>query len=474
MKTAIGRGCIILGIALVSLNVGAAWAQRIDNADWIKPWSEDTRYWQYKGKPILLMGGSVTDHIFLLDGLKDHLDEMVPVGANYVRNTMSQREPIELKAHKLLDNGKFDMDQWNQEYWKRFENCLRWTFERDIIMQIEVWDRFDYSQQQWDISPWNPAKNVNYDFAETGLARQYPAPAWRDQHPFFHTIPGMPRYKKVYDVLRGHQEQFVAKMLSYSLKYPHVLYCMNNETSTDPAWGRYWMRFIEDKAKAAGVNVYVTDMFDDAYKPQTSAKLLQAFHDPKVYEFMDVSQVNSRTFNEDHWVNVLWINQQNRKFPRPLNNTKIYSDGEYNFGTGTPVDGVERFWRNLLAGCASVRYHRPDAGIGLNDTSKACIRAARKIESVVAFQAVEPTMGLLSDRKIDEAYIGAGKGRYILYFTDGGSVTIDLSSEKGKLKVRWINIATGQWGPEATIEAGKAVKMSAPGAKGWAAGITAQ
>jgi len=68
------------------------------------------------------------------------------------------------------------------------------------------------------------------------------------------------------------------------------------------------------------------------------AQEVNAFDDAEVYEFMDVSQVNSRTFNEDHWTNVFWINRQNRRFPRPLNNTKIYSDGQLNFGTGTPVD----------------------------------------------------------------------------------------------------------------------------------------
>ena len=42
------------------------------------------------------------DHIFLLDDLKTHLDEMQAVGANYVRNTMSQREDEDIKPHKLL------------------------------------------------------------------------------------------------------------------------------------------------------------------------------------------------------------------------------------------------------------------------------------------------------------------------------------------------------------------------------------
>jgi hypothetical protein len=40
-------------------------------------------------------------------------------------------------------------------------------------------------------------------------------------------------------VLR-YQQAFVDKLLSYSLAYPHVLYCMNNETGERVEWGDYW------------------------------------------------------------------------------------------------------------------------------------------------------------------------------------------------------------------------------------------
>ena len=99
------RSIVLAVAALVLLNLSTALAEKADNTERVKPWHKDTRYWQYKSKPVLLLGGSLTDHIFLLEGLKAHLDEMVSVGANYVRNTMSQREGVELKAHKLLDTG---------------------------------------------------------------------------------------------------------------------------------------------------------------------------------------------------------------------------------------------------------------------------------------------------------------------------------------------------------------------------------
>jgi Family of unknown function (DUF6298) len=469
MKTIV----LCAGMALMCGRASAGEPPVKHNADRIQPSKANPRYWQYKGKPVLLLGGSKTDHIFLLDDLKNHLDEIAKAGGNYVRCTMSQREGLNLKPHKRLPSGKFDLNQWNADYWRRFANCLRWCEVRGIIVQIEVWDRFDFSQEHWQSSPWRPGNNVNYTNRETGLAEKYPQHAARDRQPFFYTVPGTRRYQKKYDVVRRHQERFVEKMLSYSLKHPNVLYCMNNETSTPPKWGQYWMTFIRNRAAKAKVEIYATDMFDDGWRPKKSAKLRLAFDSPKMYPFIDISQVNSRTFNEDHWNNIFWVAQQLKKRPRPLNQTKIYSDGKFSFGTGTPVDGVERFWRNLIAGSASCRFHRPPAGIGLNKIAKACIASARKAESIVPLWDVETRMDLLGDRDTDEAYLAAKPGRqYLLYFTDGGAVTLDLRGASGRFQLRWIDVSTGKWGARATLTGGGKVNIKAPGKMGWVAAIT--
>lgn len=454
-------------------------------ADCIRPYEANPHYWQYKGKPVMLLGGSKTDHIFLLDDLKEHLDEIHAVGANYVRNTMSQREGRELKPHKLLPDGTFDLDQWNAEYWRRFENMLRWTAERDIIVQIEVWDRFDFSQAQWEHSPWNPGKNVNYTYEQTGFATTYPSHAGQDRQPFFHSIPGMPNYNEKLDLIRSYQEAFVDKMLSYSLAYGNVLYCMNNETSTPPAWGQYWIKFIKARAAEKGVSVWTTDMFDDAYRGAEATHAPIVFEDPEQYMFADISQVNSRNFEQEHWDRLQWLLQQVRRHPRPSNHTKIYGSGYYTFGTGGPEDGVERFWRNILGGSASARFHRPDAGNGLNDLAKASIQAARLLESRMKFWLITPHMELLSDRTPNEAYLAAKPGEcYALYFTNGGSVSLDLTGAAGTFDITWISVAMGrivessQRGGyrlmDKTIDGGHVVTLSAPYKGGWVAAIVRQ
>jgi len=444
----------------------------MDSQDVLQPYEANPQYWQYKQKPVLLLGGSKTDHIFLLDDLKSHLDEMQEVGGNCVRNTMSQREPKELKPHKLLADGKFDMDQWNEEYWTRFQNMLKWTAEREIFVQIEVWDRFDYSREHWDISPWNPENNVNYTYEETGFAPEYPLHSGSDVQPFFHSIKGMDGYQQRYDMIRKRQEIFVSKMLSYSLKYGHVLYCMNNETSTAPAWGQYWIQFINDKAAKAGVQVYTTDMFDDGFRADESENYPMILASPQIYNFIDISQVNSRNFGEDHWNSVRWFVKQAKTHLRPINNTKIYGSGHTRWGSGGPQDGVERFWRDIFGGCASARFHRDGAGNGLQPIAKTCIKAARKLESMIKMWDVTPQMSLLSERETDEAYLVADPGKqYAIYFPKGGAVRLDLSEQAGNFSLKWINVSTGNWGEEAALAGGDHVMLSAPDETGWAAAI---
>ncbi len=486
---------VILGCGICAEVKAAESKKQEQNRNRIRPYSKNPRYWQYKGKPVMLLGGSKTDHIFLADKLKEHLDEMQAVGANYVRCTMSQRtmsqwEGLDLKPHKLLPDGKFDLDQWNEEYWQRFQNMLKWTAEREIFVQIEVWDRFDYSDwgkpQKWQSSAWNPKNNSNYSYDQSGFAKKYHnGQLYNDQHPFFHSIPGTKQYQKKYDLIRHHQERFVDKMLSYSLPYGHVLYCMNNETSSEAGWGKYWIRFIQAKATEKGVMVWTTDMFDDSFDADRSKNTPIIFDDAEHYMFADISQVNSRSYDEEHWVRLRWLLGQIDTHPRPTNHTKIYGSGYKIFGTGGPEDGIERFWRNIFGGSASARFHRPDSGNGLGDLAKGSIKAARILESQMKFWDITPRMDLLSDRESNEAYLAAKPGEnYAVYFPNGGSVGLDLSEAPGVLQRTWISVAmgvptrtsgvggwTGYGSMEDTIQGGAIVTLSAPYKGGWVAVI---
>jgi hypothetical protein len=250
---------------------------------------------------------------------------------------------------------------------------------------------------------------------------------------------------------------------------------MNNETSTSPRWGQHWMGLIRRAAAERGVDVYVTDMFDDGWKPEQSEKIRLALDRPELYAFIEISQVNSRNFGEDHWRRLRWVIEQVERHPRPVNHTKIYGAGKTSWGSGEPKDGVERFWRDVLAGSASARFHRDGGGTGLEPISQASLRAARKLETLIKLWDVEPRNDLLGQRSENEAYLAARPGKaYALYFTDGGSVDLDLTGAQGPLRLKWIDVGTGEWGAQETLESGRVATVDAPGPGGWVAAIAKQ
>lgn len=440
-------------------------APAVGNANRIQPWARNPRYWQYKGQPVLLLGGSKDDNLFQIPDLKEHLDEIHEAGGNYIRNTMSDRHDkgFEVYPFTALPDGKFDLDQWNNEYWQRFDNMLRWTEEREIIVQIEVWDRFDYSTKNWNPNPYNPKDNVNYTAEQSGLAAQYPDHAGRNKQPFFFTTPAQQNNT----VVLKYQQRFVDKMLSYSLQHDHVLYCIDNETSGEEAWGAYWAEYIQRCAAEAGKKVCVTEMWDAWNLKEDVHK--RTFDHPERYQFADVSQNNQKK-GQEHWDNFQWVCDHIAAQPRPINTVKTYGadGGKY----GNRRDGLERWWRHVIGGAASARFHRPDSGLGLSAPAAASLRSARKLESLIALWDVKPANHLLGDRAANEAYLAARPGHaYALYFTDGGAVGLDLKTASGEFVVRWIDIATGEWGKRESLHGGGVVTVSAPAKGHWVAAI---
>jgi len=470
----------------------------------------DGRYWKYDGRRVLLLGGWNHGHNPFIDHdtdndndkqgvstvaqIKNAMDELAAVGGNCLRCVLDPGMAAGIQGFDFCakSGARYDLNTMTGSFWTRIEMFIAEAKKRNIIVQIEVWDRFDLidgSWGSWPVSPWNPKNNVNYTTASSGLAASYSS---YKTHPFLQGVPGHPKYesapgsrKRKYDLVRRFQDKFIDKLLSVTLSYDNVLYCMNNETHEDPAWGQYWMKFIKRKAKTRGRNVSTTDMFDDVFKAQNSRALSSQLKDWDNYDYVDASQVNSRHADEAHWKNVKWIaDAAKRTDPsRLLHMTKIYGndlalDGKpwSRFKPGDTDNGIEEWWRNLIAGVAGARFHRPTSGIGLYAAAKNCITATRKVETRVKFWDVEPRLDLLTNRQSDEAYLAADPGKaYILYFTKngGGSVGLKLDGYPDtKFELRWVNIGTGNWGSTRTISGGGTVTVDRPnGSSHWVAAI---
>ena len=82
----------------------------------IKPYVKNPRYWQYKEEPVVLIGGTKEDNLFQIPDLREHLDLLQSVGGNYIRNTMSSRDPGNVFPYSAR-NGKYNLNSWKDEYW---------------------------------------------------------------------------------------------------------------------------------------------------------------------------------------------------------------------------------------------------------------------------------------------------------------------------------------------------------------------
>jgi hypothetical protein len=418
----------------------------MNDQDRIQPYSRNPFYWQYKGKPVLLLGGSVEDNLFQIPDIEAHLDVLKSVGGNYVRCTMSSRDEGDVwPFEKDPETGLYDLNRPGEEYWRRFERFLQLAAERDIIAQFEMWDRFDFAREPWQKNPHNPKNNVNFTAEESGLLEEINTHPGRRENAFFRSVPAWENNQ----VVLQYQHLQVEKMLSISLQYGNVLYCMDNETNESPEWGWYWSKYIQAQAAKAGVGVETTEMWDahDLLDSQHA----HTFDHPEIYSFVDVSQNNHRPADE-HWENPQEIRKRlvASGHIRPMNSVKIYgaNSGRY----GSTRDAQERFWRNVFGGLASSRFHRPPSGLGLNEIAQAHIRSMRVLTDDMDIFSCEPHNDLLQNRSWNEAYCTAHPGvEYAVFFPDGGNVLLDVSATGGKpLTVRWLDIRKSRWTGEAT------------------------
>lgn len=441
------------------------------NANAIKPYAKNPRYWQYKGQPVLLLGGTKDDNLFQIPDLKEHLDMLQRVGGNYIRNTMSSRRDggFEVQAFKKLANRKYDLEQWNDRYWIRFENLLRWTHERDIIMQIEIWAFHDFNQGRWEENPWRPANTISYSTSNTRLKDHY-GNIGRVSHDFFFSVPKLNNDR----VLLGYQQRFVDKLLSFSLQYDHVLYCMTNEIHRQfsPEWGWYWADYVREKAAANAKNVYTTEMF---WQTDLKAEQQRASLDhPKIHNYFEASQ-NSARSGQENWDNLQFVYERLSGNPRPINHVKIYGADTGPHWAGTQRDALERFWRNVFGGSAASRFHRPATGIGLNEAAQAHIKSMRLLtEELDIFSCLPDSRSrLIAERSENEAYLTRIPGRqYAVYLPAGGSVRLDLSDADGPFTAKWLDISNSRWRTAERRPSRRAATLDAPSDGHWVVLLT--
>ena len=489
---------MFLSKILATLILMASFGCSTDNRNnRIKPYHANSGYWQYKGKPVFLLGGNKVVNPFQLEHseLLNYLDELQSSGGNYFRNVMSDREPGNIKAFKKLNNGMYDLTQWNEDYWDGLRHLLKWSYEREIIVNLTFWDRFDHYDQighrdtsrevLWINSPWNPVNNVNYTIGESGLDSTYAAHPITGINPFHQSVPSM----KDLPVVLHFQQKFVEKILDLSLEYDNVIYNMGNEHQLDlMQWDMYWVHFIRDYASAKGLKIETTAMFDHVIHIDDEWVRVQGFspviESNDLFTFVEGSKVGSQWTDPgeaQYEAAVELISQTDGFGKRPVNAVKVRTQN-------VVYNPQERLWRLLMAGFAALSHHRdylegltpdgwPIGGLALTEMAKTNIQAMRIFTDLIIPWESVPRQDLLSGREDDEAYLMAKEGSmYGLYFPKGsGSIGLDLQNFQRPFIMRWVDIGKGQVILETEVIGGSVITIETPYDVefGWACAITA-
>lgn len=443
----------------------------------IQIYPKNPSYWMYDGEPILLIGGSMEDNLFQIDELKAHLELLHAVGGNFVRCTMSARDEGNAKPFITDEEGLFDLNTPNPDYWKKLDDLLRYASELEIVVQIEVWATYDFywGEKAWAENPFNPKLNSSYTAEASGLVDIIDHPAQTGPNPFFQSVPALENKQ----LLLKYQQLFVDQLMAVSLPYSNVLYCIDNETTVHYEWGKYWSAYLHRSAQQYGKEIYVTEMWDswDPTEHEVEEAIVQApelndwyqqYFDPALhetarfafslkdtisYQFLDVSNHNAQR-GEVHYRTGLWARNavvRSGKI-RPINNVKIYGGDRNKLWSGNHQDGKERLWRNVFAGHAAVRFHRQPSGIALTEEAQPQIKSLRMLTDEQEVFTLTPANELLAAREENEAYCLAGEDQstLLLYFPADGSVQLDVP--QGSYELRGLDIATSEWRAPATIE----------------------
>lgn len=447
------RKRIILSTLILTLLVTATLVAAGDDGG-IRPYRNNPWYWEYKGQPIMLIGASDRDNLWQWTGerLIEHLDLIESAGGNYVRNTMSDRNEGDTFAPKEIEDGLYDLEQWNEVYWDKLKFFLEETEKRGIIVHLTLWDWFDLSGAgvygRFAIHPLNPENNITWEPGTINDAWDYYGGSLDTNN----------------EPVLAYQHRYIDKLISISAGYGHVFYNIANESGLGVEWDNYWAEYIKNAAALNGRDIHVTTML---FAPGNSVRRVMTYRN--IYSFAEVSQNNQDALGpvgKKHWENLLFWRKMiamSDEGPMPINNVKVYGQGVgLNTAAGTEKEAVERFWRNIFGGAASTRFHRPAMrdggrwgwGIGINERARQTLRAANMFLDEFDIFGAEPYEAIEMVGNSVDSYCLAIMGKaYAVYFP-GGRATVHLDPwvYMEKISVKWLDIASLSWSDEVIIE----------------------
>ena len=350
----------------------------------VRPCAENPRYLALDGVPFFALGAthrhswtpiSRPGQFELLQDLDRLAAAMARIGSPHVRgfvrclpydpmNHMHDGpvDPV-LQPWKKLDDGSYDLTQFEPAWEERLRAFLDAARERGILVSLEVWDDWSVTRgidgawdpgpgHGWHSHPFNPDNNVNY-------GRQVlPHTTRACVAPFYETLPGANGNETVLRL----QQRYVDHLVELAGDYPNVLWNLSNETRATLAWSRYWAEYLRERLPAGAMigEMPSTNRRDGGGECDYDLNPLTLATDAR-YDFVDVAQgVSRHEFGGDPARQGIGGAERIRQYQqamaaagkiKPLVVSKDYHSH--------PAGGTAVLWSRLTAGAATARFHRP-------------------------------------------------------------------------------------------------------------------
>lgn len=424
---------------------------------------KNPHYFEFRGQTVALITsgehyGAVINGPFdyrrYLDTLaKDGLNYTRLFGGSYIeipgqsfgiqRNDLAP-EPAHFVAPWAHSGDKFDLDQWNPEYFRRYRDFIAEAGKRGIVVEVTFFSS-QYQEAQWKVSPFNPANNINGTSAID----------WKD----LHTLAN--------GNMLGWQERYVRKLVHEAGDFDNVIFEIQNEP-----WS--------DRGKLASVvNPYLQAPARDRYPNSIDvADDRSMAWQARVAEWIVSEDTHDRHLIAQNYSN---FGSPVREIAQSANIVNFHyaypAAVELNYGLGKAIGYDEtgflgrddltycrQAWNFMLSGGSTfdaLDYsfsvgHEDGSDAGPNGPGGGSANLRRQLGVLSKFLRTLPLADLVPDGQVvihaDGVYaraLASPGAQYAIYFDGEGPARIALNLPAGDYSGEWTNIVTGDRTPVA-------------------------
>ena len=434
--------------SISALCLAATLAPAIEHAHGKEPLKllpQNPHYFLFRGRATPLVAstehyGSVLNADF---DQRRYLDEIKAAGLNYTRiftGAMSEHwgEPFNTlnpPRGRLLapwarsdkpgyaDGGsKFDLDRWDDAYFKRLREFVDAAGERGVVVEVTLFTNW-YAKEQWGLSPLNARNNVN-GVGGIGFER-------------VNTL-------KNGEVL-GRQEAMVRKIVTELNDRDNVFFEVCNEPGADGDW----MDRIAEVIWQAEGKLPNRHLIASNEHPVPHVSILNIHYDrDRAFLRRNLGRGIVVGYDETGFDGPGDLAYRRQGWQFLLEGGGLYDNLDWSFSVAHP-DGSETKWDKHLGGGSPAL--RRQLGILL-----AVVRG-------LDLAAAKPDKGVVRGEAAKRCSVLAVPGRqYVLYVSGGPKAELTLDLPAGDYRAEWIDTKTGKLSKGEDVSGGGVKALRSP------------